>query len=909
MVGATYIRISGTAGVIAGESGVWIPVSSLDLSTSNTGAGSRASGLLSFTLANDDAIATTLNRLHDTDTGFTIEVATYDTSTASATSAGTLLSYAVSTGALGQTRAVSAGTQAASYGLLLRNVSQTNFPNGVASSSAFNYANNSAVAVTPTPADVVSGASVAISTSVAPAPATLTYYAQFVTSSGDYLTNLVGQNWFAVSNVAGGAAQTTTSAGSSSRVSFDPLSFVLNDQSALQQLFTSEARSGALTVHLEALTGTGSAQRVVDNTTYSTSQVASIDQAGNVSFGSAAYYSQHYSQAGRVTAFGYSQITNQPTTSPSAIAASIPSGISAGQPTDKVLLVISDKDTQGSVTVISGDTEVPSDAGTQVLVRKGTSSFALEEAKYTFSMTTNIGSETNANGVTGSLLNVVGNSQPFAETVDAYFFTGTAERTYQLVNFSQDILTSTARFADIKPVAINIDLISGQHQSIVDYNYITQNSRYMAKTDHTPLNLAVQTGQDSASVGATAAPSNSAFIQFRDATGNVVQSSAGQQWFSIATATTGALANANSKISLTSLDFSLSQNAITATLDSRLVDGGTLTAEVASYGSDGTLKIDYVLGSGTVTSHGYMPATSGQSFSLKPTTFQETFYSSGSVTSSLAYDTRSQTAGTPSTINAPSTMLAAASPPQRVDTFVQFVGKNGTALTGNNGSSWFSISGTSGGLSAPNSAGAVQLQPLVLSLGDDPVALQLDGNYLSGAGLSQINVATYNSADRSFSGYQRYTAATVSNVSSDNGGAGHNYTFSYNAYGERIAGGTLQSDGTATAGTGATAPSLIDETSLVNIRSSTAPSLSSLSYVAELQSSRGGAEVFAGTSSGFVSLKNFSIALSATAAGSAMFTVDAAQAAALAKQLNTGIVSRFEIAGMTTATDARSTMC
>ncbi len=914
MANVTYIRITTNAGVVSGDTGTWIPVSDVDLTTMNTGVNTKAAGSLNFTLAGDDAIASVLTQHIDNSAGFTIEVATYDNTTASPTSAGTLLSYATSTNALGTSQSTSGTTNANSFALTLNNISQTTYPpGGGTSQSAFSYRNNAAAAPTAVPANVRSGASVAASTSAAPTPSSLTYFARFASTNGTYLQNINGGIWFAVSGVSAGV----TNLGGNSKPSLSTLNLTLTDQAVLSTFFTDSVSGKSLYgVQVEAVTSSG---YVADNTTYETAAIASFGSGGQVGVTYSAEYAQHFTASGAISTSSYSSGSTNPSTS--MIAAAPPTNVSAGQPTDSYFFAIDG---------FTGDTAAPTDAKSKTLLGNDTTGFVATSGAFSVSR----GSSASGGTAAVSSVSLTSSSQALGLHFDSQLFTGKYDSLARLVDYSNGTATGSDGLSYITPISDSVDLVSGSHdydlgvnriafQNFSDsqgtttntgtYNTTTTTSSAVARAyvapqaqtsstaptqdaNAAPSSAPQQEAVRSDAAVAEAAPANTSYIQFRDATGAVVSSSTGQTWFSVSAATSGFVHPTNTSTpSIADLDFTIGQDAITGTLDTNLVAGTKLTAEVATYGGQNdALQSDYVFGQSTIVRHSISSYPSAQQFDFAPTTFQETQYSSsGSSTGLVTYDTSSGVAGTTMIItpNAPTTAPPATDNalPQALSTYVQFVDSNGVALANSSGSSFVKIINASSGLTGAN---AQDLEPLQLSVGDDQVTSQLDAAFFSGATLNSVNVITYD-ANGSVVSSQSYAAATVATDSVANTGGDHAYSFNYTGYGESIAGTNALNGSAATAGTTRMAPSLLAAVA-ANVGAATPPSLSTLAFYGELKVQDTQAEIFAGSSSGFIALPDVSIDL---AASTASFEVDQTQAAALASALDIATHAQFEIAG------------
>ncbi len=917
MADVTYIRVTTSAGVASGETGTWIPVSELDLTTMNTGANTNAAGSLTFTLAGDDAIVSTLTQRIDNGTGFTIEVATYDNTTASSTSAGTLLSYATSTNALGTSQSTSGTTNANSFALTLSNISQTTYPpGGTASQSAFSYRNNAAVAPTAVPANVRSGASVAASTSTAPAPSDLSYFARFASANGTYLQNINGGTWFAVSGVSAGV----TNPAGNGKPNLSMLDLTVTDQAVLPTFFTDSATGKSLYgVQVEAVTSSG---YVADNTTYETAAIASFGSGGQIGVTYGAEYAQHFTGSGAVSASSYSSGSTNPSTS--MIAATTPTNVSAGQPTNSYFFAIDG---------FTGDTAAPTDAKSKTLLGNDTTGFVATNGA--FSVSTRSSASGQAAAV--SSVSLTSSSQALGLHLDSQLLTGKYDSGARLVDYSNGTATGSDGLTEITPSSDSLDLVSGTHDYALNFHSIAVQSfgngqgtttntdiydtssttssavarAYVAPqaqtsstaptqdADAAPSAAQPETVRSDAAVAA-AAPANTSYIQFRDANGAVVSSSTGQTWFSVSAATSGFSHSIDTSTPvLADLDFTIGQDAITGTLDTNLVAGTKLTAELATYGGQNdALQSDYVFGQSTVDSHSISSNPSVQEFAFAPTTFQEAQYSSsGSMTGLVTYDTSTGVAGSTAIVrpNAPAAAPPATNnaPPQALSTYVQFVDSNGVALANSSGSSFVKITNASSGLAGANAQDFGSLQ---LSVGDDQVSSQLDAAFFSGATLNSVNVVTHD-ANGNVVSSQSYAAATVAADNVANTGGDHAYSFNYTGYGESIAGTNLLNGSAATAGTTSTAPSLLTAMT-ANVGAATPPSLSTLAFYGELKVQSTQAEIFSGSSSGFIALPDVSINL---AASTASVEVDQTQAAALASALDGNTRAQFEIAGYNSA--------
>ena len=885
MADTTYVRVTMNGTVLAGESGTWIPVTASDLTVGTSQIA------LSFSLAQDDAIINLLNSTGYQDTpALKVEVATYDPTTASASSAGTLVSYAVSTNAVVSQQAVDPATGATSYKFAASNISQTTYPpTGPASSASFDVASGS-VAPTAVPADVVTGGSVANSTSAAPDPSGqtasgLTYYMQFATAQGTYVPNGAGGTWFKISDLSTGFSRSETiPAGTdrfeSGQVSVSDLSFKLADISSAEAplLQNQVSSTGNYAVHIEAVAGIGtSAARVVDSTTYEQPIITYSDGTGDYGVNSTGFYSEHFGASGQViSSSGLDLATDRPDTGASKIAASLPpSDLTSGEAIDKSILVVS-----GAAGVI-GKAGVAITAPTFTITSTPQGNAAHREPS----------------APSQAEYDTTSTSQDAEIYLDPSAFVASTGPTYTINDYIGGTLSRSFALSDTLVSGLSIDLVSGEH----DYSF---NYTKSVLTSHP------KAGPSSgAAAPQSAAPAGTSYVQFRDPTTNdVVSSSTGQQWFAIASASigvgrgistpgTGDAMRTISAPSLSELSFSLGQDAVTGTLDNAIVSGQALTTEVATYGANGALQTDYVLGQGVITDHSDTAGSDAQSFDFKTKTFQETQYDdSGAMLGTFNYDTSTNALASAARSNAGATAPTTTNAqPQALDTYVQFVGSNGMALTDGSGSSWFKIAGTSSGFS--DVGGKTTLGDLALAVGNNDIATQLDTASLTQATLSNVNVSSY-TAGGSFVSYQRYSGATIDADGADNTGGDHAYSFTYQGYGERIAGTALLNASTATAGTtqSADAPSATDAIAPANVGATTAPSLSTLAYYGELKT--GGTEAFADTSSGFVTLPDFSIDL---AGSTASFQVDQTQAAALENALFANNpdhpTASFEIAG------------
>ncbi len=183
-----------------------------------------------------------------------------------------------------------------------------------------------------------------------------------------------------------------------------------------------------------------------------------------------------------------------------------------------------------------------------------------------------------------------------------------------------------------------------------------------------------------------------------------------------------------------------------------------------------------------------------------------------------------------------------------------------------------------------------------IDIGDDTVTASLDKAALTGGGVATIDVASFGS-NHTLQSYQRYSGTTFATASVDNTGDDHSYSFDYTGYGENMPGPDplFTAPQTASAGNGASIPSPTDDANatISTATATMAPRLSTLSFFAELKN--GGSEVFAGTSTGFVSIGDVSIGLSGNTAS---FTIGAGQAPGLAAIVAAGgQANRLEVAG------------
>ena len=885
MAERTYVRVTVGGAVVTGETGTWIPVTDLDLQASGS-AGTTPQSTLSFALGNDDAIIDKLdNQAITGQTGFKIEVATYDTSTASAGSAGTLLSYAVSSSALITSQSTT-GAGAATYPLALSNISQTTYPQAAQPSSSAYAQGTGSIAATPAPANVVDGSSVAASTSTAPAGAGLTYYARFTGVQG------VDSNaFYNIDDVLTGSSRGISfAANGGARVqnpTIDDLSFnIQNLQGVDFPLFAADGLQRTFSVQIEAVAGSGSSAHVVDNGTYSGVSVDGLDNLGNYALAFTDYQSQHFNAAGSVVSqMGYNLATTMRDTNAPTVAAAVPSSSSGvGQPfaTSDIFFdspeAVSSDPAQGSPQANAQITGFSFSTGkvASVTADQKVQSSVSEASFTTYSRTLALDGDRD--------VFLQGAGQPFK--VDQGFADLSTLR--RGVGVVRDYALTNGLFTGDA-----IDLVSGQRTYALNFTRIEQEnnpSRAYSGIDVAPT-----------------PPANTAFIQFRDpTTGALLQSSSGQSWFALDQAqfqigrSVGGTGDGSERSttppSYSELQFSTGQNAVTSTLDTAMLNNTSLTAEVATYGSNGALQSDYVFGSGAFDAHSYAAGSSAQTFSFKTSIFQETQYDdSGAAIGSFNYYKATNSSGESLASNATHTAPAASSTPATLDSYVQFVGSNGVAVIDASGASWFKISGTSSGLAEQN--GTTYLSALTLNLGNTDVATQLHADLFAGTGVAQVNVTSYDPSG-ALQSYQRYTGVTVgatgSDATVDNTGGDNAVSFAYMGYGERT--GTGVTSATASAGTNPSVPTALDQATPEPV-ASTAPSLSNLSFIAELKAE--GAGAFVGSSSGFVATPTFSIDLSTK---TATFAVDQSQAAALAQDFynqpaRAGSGDRLEIAG------------